>query len=59
MPLDKMSEAILKLPDGMRTTVRGLAGAMISNGEIDSVKTIKKLSEIFELDFQLLSELFS
>lgn len=59
LPLDKMGEAILKLPDGMKTTVRNLAGAMITNGEIDSVRTIKKLSEIFELDFQLLSELFS
>ena len=59
MPLEQMSEAILKLPDGMKTTIKGLAGAMISNGEIDSVRTIKKLSEIFELDFQLLSELFS
>ena len=59
LPPKQMTEAINKLPDAVFPTLRSLAATMVSNGEIDSLRTVKTLSDIFGADFNLLSELFA
>ena len=57
LPADQIRGVIDQLPDGLIPTLRSLAATMIADGEIDSVKTVKVLSNIFGADFDLLSEL--
>lgn len=59
LPIPEMERQISKLPVGAKETLKSLAASMIANGEIDSVSKIKALSEIYDSDFNLLSELFS
>ena len=59
LPLSQMEKEISKLPEELLSTIRSLAATMVSTGEIDSVRTIRKLTDIFGADFNLLSELFS
>lgn len=56
---DKMENEIKKLPREMFNTLRGLASTMISSGEIDSVSKIRCLSNVFDADFNLISEMIS
>lgn len=54
----QMEEVINGLPDGAKETLKGIAATEINNGSLDSVKSIKKLDEIFgtNLLFLLASE---
>ena len=56
-PVAQMAQMIEGLPTSVHTTLRNLAAQMIGSGEIDSVKKVKALSEIFNADFELLNSL--
>lgn len=58
LPLGQMQAEIQKLPESTKNTVRSLIATEIANGHIDSVKKIRFLSEYYESDFNLISELF-
>lgn len=55
---DHMAKTIESLPNGARESIKNIASTMIVNGTLDSVKTIKKLDEIFNTNFMLMTELF-
>ena len=55
---EQMEKEIKKLPTDVLPTVRSIAATMVGNGEIDSVRKVRKLTDIFGTDFNLLSELF-
>lgn len=59
LPAGQMQKAINQLPEGIKGGLKNLAAEMINSGEIDSVKSIRTLSDIFGSDFNLLSELFT
>lgn len=58
LPADQMRVEIEKLPDGAKETLRTLAAAMVASGEIDSISSVRVLSDIFGADFNLVAELF-
>lgn len=47
LPADKMRNVINQLPDSVKETVKSLAATYIDNGELDSMRSIKVLDEIF------------
>ena len=49
LPLDEMKVAISNLPAGMKDTFSFKASELINSGEIDSVKVVKYLCEVFNL----------
>lgn len=53
----EMRETIMGLPVGAREQVKQMATAKIASGELDSVKTIKMLEGVFDVDFNLLVDL--
>lgn len=55
---DQMEREIKNLPSDVLGTIRSLAATMVGNGEIDSVKKVRVLTDVFGTDFNLLSELF-
>ena len=55
----QMEKEIKNLPRDVMDTIRSLAATMVGNGEIDSVKKVRVLTDVFGTDFNLLSELFS
>ena len=59
LPINQMKAEIEKLPNATKKTLLSLAATEVANGRLDSIKKVKALSEIFESDFNLLSELFS
>ena len=59
LPLSQMQSALMSLPESTKDTVRSLVTTEIANGHIDSVKKIRFLSEYYDSDFNLISELFS
>lgn len=59
LPVTQMTDEIKKLPDAARDTLRSLIATEIANGRLDSIRKVKALSDIFDSDFNLLSELFS
>ena len=59
LPISQMKAEVEKLPDATRQTLLSLAATEIAKGRLDSIKKVKALSEIFDSDFNLLSELFN
>lgn len=59
LPVSQMTDTIKKLPDAARDTLRSLIATEIASGRLDSIRKVKALSDIFDSDFNLLSELFS
>ena len=59
LPSNQLKDVIRQLPDGLVSNLRTLAATMVSNGEIDSLATVRVLKELFGADFDLLSELYS
>lgn len=59
LPIPQMKEEIAKLPNAAKTTLLSLIATEIAKGRLDSIRKVKVLSDIFESDFNLLSELFS
>lgn len=59
LPIGQMKTEIEKLPEDTKATLSSMIATDIANGRLDSIKKVKALSEIFNSDFNLLSELFS
>lgn len=55
---DQMEREIKALPSDVFGTIRSLAATMVGTGEIDSVRKVRVLTDVFGTDFNLLSELF-
>lgn len=49
----KMRSVINNLPDGARDSIKTIAITAIDNGELDSIKTVKAIDEIFGTDMLL------
>ena len=47
LPVRQMETEINKLPNGVKESVKGVASTMIASHELDSIKKIKALDEIF------------
>ena len=58
MPVHQMEMEIRELPDTTRNVLEQMVATEIANGNLDSISKVRKLSEIFDSDFNLLSELF-
>lgn len=59
LPVPQMRAEIEKLPEATRSTLINLVATDIATGRLDSIKKVRALSEIFDSDFNLLSELFN
>lgn len=59
LPISQMKVEIEKLPEATKKTLISLTATEIASGRLDSIKKVKVLSEIFNSDFNLLSQLFS
>lgn len=57
LPVPSMTSEINKLPDATRNSMRNLIATQIANGKLDSIAKVRVLTEIFNSDFNLLSEL--
>lgn len=57
LPLSRMKSEIAKLPDATKNSMRNLIATQIANGRLDSIAKVRALTEIFNSDFNLLSEL--
>ena len=54
----QMEMEIKELPEATRNVLEQMIATEIANGHLDSISKVRKLSEIFNSDFNLLSELF-
>lgn len=59
LPISDMVSTIKTLPKSAIDTLKSIAANQVSTGQIDSVRKIKALDQIFGTDLNLLSELFS
>ena len=57
LPVPAMRREIEKLPESTRSSMRNLAATLVANGKLDSIAKVRALTEIFNSDFNLLSEL--
>lgn len=58
LPIEQMLAEIKALPKGAIETLKSIAASQVSVGQIDSVRKIKALDQVFGTDLNLLSELF-
>lgn len=58
LPVPRMKAEIEKLPSESKNTLSKMVASEIANGHLDSISKVRTLSEIFDSDFNLLSELF-
>ncbi len=58
LPISHMKAAIKELPEASRNVLEKMVATEIANGHLDSISKVRTLSEIFDSDFNLLSELF-
>ena len=58
LPLAHMKREIEKLPKATKDNMRNLVATQIAKGTLDSISKVRALTEIFESDFNLLSDLF-
>ena len=58
LPVTRMKAEIAKLPKTTKDIMRNLIATQIANGYLDSISKVRTLTEIFESDFNLLSDLF-
>ena len=58
LPVTRMKAEIAKLPKATKDSMRNLIATQIANGRLDSISKVRTLTEIFESDFNLLSDLF-
>lgn len=58
LPADQMRVEIEKLPEGAKDTIKTMAATAIANGSLDSIASVRVLSDVFGADFNLISELF-
>lgn len=59
LPVNQMMATIKSMPVNIQKTLQSMVATKIANGSIDSVKKIRALSEFYNSDFNLLSELFN
>lgn len=57
--ISEMRSTIITLPDGAKESLKNIASTQISTGQLDSVKKIKILDEIFGTQLMLLTGLFN
>lgn len=58
LPNAQMEREINKLPEATKESMRNLIATQIANGKLDSISKVRTLTEIFNSDFNLLSDLF-
>ena len=58
LPVTQMKREIEKLPKSTKDSMRNLVATLIANGRLDSIAKVRALTEIFNSDFNLLSDLF-
>ena len=58
LPITHMRNEIEKLPKATKDSMRNLVATQIANGKLDSISKVRALTEIFDSDFNLLSDLF-
>ena len=58
LPTTQMEREIAKLPESTKDSMRNLIASQIANGKLDSISKVRVLTEIFNSDFNLLSDLF-
>jgi hypothetical protein len=58
LPNAQMKREIEKLPKATKDSMRTLIATQIANGKLDSISKVRVLTEIFDSDFNLLSDLF-
>lgn len=58
MPVHRMKAEIANLPDESKIILCKMVSTEIAKGRLDSIFKVRVLSEIFDSDFNLLSELF-
>lgn len=58
LPISRMKTEIAKLPEATKNSMRNLIATQIANGRLDSIAKVRALTEIFNSDFNLLSDLF-
>ena len=58
LPISRMKTEIMNLPKATKNSMRNLIATQIANGKLDSISKVRALTEIFESDFNLLSDLF-
>lgn len=59
LPPAVMKSTILALPEGARETIKTLAAQMVTNGQLDSIKKISILDEIYDTKLLMMTELFN
>lgn len=59
MPVDKMVKTIQDLPATVMDAVKSLAAKQVATGQIDSVRKIRALDELFGTDLNLIGEIFA
>ncbi len=58
LPIHQMKSEINALPYATRDVLQQMIASEIANGGLDSISKVRVLSEIFNSDFNLISELF-
>ncbi len=58
MPIHRMKAEITNLPDESKIILSKMISTEIAKGRLDSISKVRVLSEIFDSDFNLLSQLF-
>jgi hypothetical protein len=58
LPVSQMKVEITKLPTATQNVLCKMISTEIASGRLDSISKVRALSEIFDSDFNLLSELF-
>jgi hypothetical protein len=58
LPISQMKVEIAKLPAATQNVLCKMIATEIASGRLDSISKVRALSEIFDSDFNLLSELF-
>lgn len=58
LPINEMIQSIKRLPKTAVNTIKKIAASQVSVGQIDSVRKIKALDELFGTDLNLISEIF-
>ena len=58
LPVSRMKTEIAKLPKATKDSMRNLIATQIANGRLDSISKVRELTNIFDSNFNLLSDLF-
>lgn len=58
LPIPQMKREIEKLQKATKDSMRNLIASQIANGRLDSISKVRTLTELFDSDFNLLSDLF-